>query len=148
MELAISLGTVRPLLQRHLLPLASEKNFQKTTTQVRYTSVFTTSINMSSFLPTNYDLRTALVFCYQLKKTAAESHRMLVEAYCEHALGKTQCFEWFKNSKVVILMWQTKIVENHRKTAFIGIRRVLSIINCWNQVKLSTRIATSSKWSI
>ena len=31
-----------------------------------------------------------------MKKTAAESHRMLVEAYDEHALGKSQCLEWFK----------------------------------------------------
>ena len=54
---------------------------------------------MSIFVPMNYDLRTALVFCYHLKKTAAESHRMLVEAYGEHALGKTQCFEWFKKFK-------------------------------------------------
>ena len=54
---------------------------------------------MSSFVPTIYDLRTALVFCYHLKKTAAESHRMLIEAYGEHALGKTQCFEWFKKFK-------------------------------------------------
>ena len=51
---------------------------------------------MSSFVLTNYDLRTELVFCYHIKKTAAESHRMLVEAYGEHALGKTQSFEWFK----------------------------------------------------
>ena len=48
---------------------------------------------MSNFMPGNYDLRTALIFCYHLKKTAAESHRMLVEAYGEHALGKSQCFE-------------------------------------------------------
>ena len=54
---------------------------------------------MSSFVPTNYDLRTALVFCYHLKKTAAESHRMLVEAYGDHALGKIKCFEWFKKFK-------------------------------------------------
>ena len=54
---------------------------------------------MSSFVPTNYDLRTALVFCYHLKKTAAESHRMLFEVYGKHALGKTQCFEWFKKFK-------------------------------------------------
>ena len=47
----------------------------------------------------NHDSRAALVFCYHLKKTAAESHRMLVEAYGEHALGKTQCFEWFKKFK-------------------------------------------------
>ena len=51
---------------------------------------------MSNFVPGNYDLRTALIFCYHLKKTAAESHRMLVEAYGEHALRKSQCFEWFK----------------------------------------------------
>ena len=30
---------------------------------------------------------------------SAESHRMLFEAYGEHALGKTQCFEWFKKFK-------------------------------------------------
>ena len=54
---------------------------------------------MSSFVPTKYDLQTALVFFYQLQNTAAESHRMVVEAYCEHALGKTQCFEWFKKFK-------------------------------------------------
>ena len=54
---------------------------------------------MSSIVSTNYDLRTALVFCYHLKKTAAESHRMLVEAYGEHVLVKRQCFEWFKKFK-------------------------------------------------
>ena len=54
---------------------------------------------MSSFVPTNYDLRTAVVFCYHSKKTAAESHRMLVEAYGEHALDKIQCFEWFEKFK-------------------------------------------------
>jgi len=54
---------------------------------------------MSNFVPGNYDLRTALIFCYHLKKTAAESHRMLVEAYGEHTLGKSQCFEWFKKFK-------------------------------------------------
>jgi len=50
-------------------------------------------------MPTNYDLRTALVFYYHLKKTAAESHRMLVEAYGQHALGKSQCYEWFNRFK-------------------------------------------------
>jgi len=54
---------------------------------------------MSNFVPGNYDLRTALIFCYHLKKIAAESHRMLVEAYSKHALGKSQCFEWFKKFK-------------------------------------------------
>lgn len=54
---------------------------------------------MSNFVPTNSDLRTSLLFCFKLKKTAAESHRMLVEAYGKHALAKSQCFEWFKKFK-------------------------------------------------
>ena len=53
---------------------------------------------MSNFVSGNYDLRTILIFCYYLKKTA-ESHRMLIEVYREHALGKSQCFEWFKKFK-------------------------------------------------
>lgn len=54
---------------------------------------------MSNLVPGNYDLRTALIFCYHLRKTATESHQMLVEGYGEHALGKSQCFEWFKKFK-------------------------------------------------
>jgi [histone H3]-lysine36 N-dimethyltransferase SETMAR len=54
---------------------------------------------MSNFVPQNSDVRSALVFCYHLKKTAAESHRMLVEAYGDHALSQTQCKEWFRKFK-------------------------------------------------
>ena len=100
---------------------------------------------MSSFVPTNYDLRTSLVFCYHLKKTAAESHRMLVEAYGEHALGKTQCFEWFKKFKSVNFYVRNEHRGKPRKISKTGIRRVLSIMSCSNLVKLSTRIANNSK---
>ena len=72
---------------------------------------------MSSFVPTNYDLRTALVFCYHLKKTAAESHQMLVEAYCEHALGKIQYFERFKKLKSGNFDVRNEDRENHRKSS-------------------------------
>ena len=97
MALAISLRTTRPHLQRHHLSLTADEDFQHTTTQVPYTGIFFSNLKHVEFC--DYDLRTVLVFCYHLKKTAAESHRMLVEAYGEHALGKTQCFEWFKKFK-------------------------------------------------
>ena len=45
-----------------------------------------------------WNLKTT-IFCYHLKKTAAESHRMLVEAHGEHTLGKSQWFGWFKKFK-------------------------------------------------
>ncbi|GFW64779.1 mariner Mos1 transposase [Trichonephila clavipes] len=51
---------------------------------------------MSKFMPSDHDLRTALIFCYHLKKNAAESHQMLVEAYGGNALSRAQCYRWFE----------------------------------------------------
>jgi [histone H3]-lysine36 N-dimethyltransferase SETMAR len=51
---------------------------------------------MSNFVLENHDLRISLRFCYFLKKNAAEAHRMLVEAYGDHALSERQCRNWFQ----------------------------------------------------
>ena len=39
--------------------------------------------NMSKAIPNKEHLRTALIFCFHLKKTAAESYRSLRAARCE-----------------------------------------------------------------
>lgn len=44
-------------------------------------------------------LREVLLSHFFANKTAAESHRLLVDLYGEHALAKTQCFEWFSRFK-------------------------------------------------
>ena len=41
-------------------------------------------------------MRKALLFCFNLKKSAAESQRMLVEAYGDNALSETTCRDWFR----------------------------------------------------
>jgi len=41
-------------------------------------------------------MREALLFCFNLKKSAAESYRMLVEAYGDNALSETTCRDWFR----------------------------------------------------
>ena len=41
-------------------------------------------------------MREALLFCFNLKKSVAESHRMLVEAYGDNALSETTCRDWFR----------------------------------------------------
>jgi len=41
---------------------------------------------MSSFLLKKKHMREALLFCFNLKKSVAESHRMLVKAYGDNAL--------------------------------------------------------------
>ncbi|GFX16515.1 mariner Mos1 transposase [Trichonephila clavipes] len=51
---------------------------------------------MSNFKPSDHDLRTVLIFCYHLKKNAAESYQMFVEAYGGNALICAQCYRWFE----------------------------------------------------
>jgi len=41
-------------------------------------------------------MREALLFCFNLKKSAAELHRTIVEAYDDNALSETTCRDWFR----------------------------------------------------
>jgi hypothetical protein len=43
--------------------------------------------------------RICIKFCFKLNKTAAETHRMLKEAFGEQALCQARTFEWFKHFK-------------------------------------------------
>lgn len=54
---------------------------------------------MSTFVPEKRHLREALLFCFNLRKTAADGHRMLCEAYGEHALSIKTCEYWFRRFK-------------------------------------------------
>lgn len=54
---------------------------------------------MENFVPTTEHLRHSLLLFFNLKKSAAEAHRLLVEAYGEHAPSNTTCKEWFQRFK-------------------------------------------------
>ena len=54
---------------------------------------------MSNFVPEKVFLRGVLLHYFNMKKTAAESHRILVEIYGEHALVKRTCQKWFARFK-------------------------------------------------
>lgn len=54
---------------------------------------------MSNFVPTKRHLREALLFCFHLKKSAAASHKLLVEAYGAHALSLSTCKFWIRRFK-------------------------------------------------
>ena len=51
---------------------------------------------MSSFEPNKRHLRELLIYFFNLKKSAAEAHRLLVEIYGEAALCERSCREWFQ----------------------------------------------------
>ena len=54
---------------------------------------------MSNFVPEKLFLRGVLLHYFNMKKTAAESHRILVEVYGEHALAERTCQKWFARFK-------------------------------------------------
>ena len=50
---------------------------------------------MLVFEPNSRHLREVLNFCFHLKKTTAEAHRIFLSTYGEAALNKKMCREWF-----------------------------------------------------
>ena len=54
---------------------------------------------MSNFLPEKVFLRGVLLHYFNIKKTAAESYRILVEVYGEHAVAERTCQKWFSRLK-------------------------------------------------
>ena len=54
---------------------------------------------MSNFAPDKVFLRGVLLHYFNMKKTAAESHRILVEVYGEHALAEQTCQKQFARFK-------------------------------------------------
>ena len=51
---------------------------------------------MSSFEPNKRHLRKLLIYFFNLKKFAAEAHRLLVETYGEDALSERNYRKWFQ----------------------------------------------------
>ena len=54
---------------------------------------------MSNFEPNKRHLREILIYFFNLKKSAAEAHRLLAETYGEAALSERTCREWFQKFK-------------------------------------------------
>ena len=54
---------------------------------------------MSNFVPEKVFLRGVLLHFFNMKKTAAGSHRILVEVYGEHPLAERTCQKWFAQFK-------------------------------------------------
>ncbi|GBP55469.1 Mariner Mos1 transposase [Eumeta japonica] len=55
---------------------------------------------MSKFEPNKRHLWELLIYFFRLKKSTAETHRLLVEAYNEAALSERTCREWFQKFKI------------------------------------------------
>ena len=54
---------------------------------------------MSAYEPNSRHLREVLIFCFNMKKSAAEAHLMLSKPYGEAAISERTCQEWFQRFK-------------------------------------------------
>lgn len=54
---------------------------------------------MSNYVPTKQHLREVLLFNFHLKKSAAESHRLLSETYGDYTPSVKTCESWFRRFK-------------------------------------------------
>ena len=54
---------------------------------------------MSNFVPEKVFLRGVLLHYFNMKKAAAESHRILVEVNGKYALAERTCQKWFARFK-------------------------------------------------
>ena len=51
---------------------------------------------MSVYEPNSRHLGEVLIFCFNMKKSAVEAHRMLSNTYGEAAISERTCREWFQ----------------------------------------------------
>ncbi|GFT60058.1 mariner Mos1 transposase [Trichonephila clavipes] len=54
---------------------------------------------MSAYEPNSRHLWEVLLFCFNMKKSAAEAHQMLSNTYGEAAISERTCREWFQRFK-------------------------------------------------
>ncbi|GFU40778.1 mariner Mos1 transposase [Trichonephila clavipes] len=54
---------------------------------------------MSAYEPNSRHLREVVIFCFNMKKSAVEAHRMLSNTYGEASISERKCREWFQRFK-------------------------------------------------
>ncbi|MBJ5459566.1 hypothetical protein JGG43_24415 [Salmonella enterica subsp. enterica serovar Typhimurium] len=97
---------------------------------------------MSNFVTTKEHFRKALLLRFHPKKSAAESHRFLVQAYGKHALSETTCREWFRHFKDNEFDVKDKELPGH---PWAGLQHILS---CCNPEKPSMLNGTDVNYSM
>ena len=85
-----------------------------------------------------------MLFCFNLKKSAAESHRMFVEAYGDNALSETTCRDWFRRFNDNNFDLSDKKPENRpRKVEDCQLQAFLDEDNTQSQKMLAEQLGVS-----
>ncbi|GFY36734.1 hypothetical protein TNCV_2566961 [Trichonephila clavipes] len=77
---------------------------------------------MSAYVPNSRHLRKVLIFCFNMKKSAAEAHRMLSNTYVKQpalqAMTKTRALSALINSERVLSTRVFKSGEGTSKSSY------------------------------
>lgn len=65
-----------------------------------FASFLYSGLKISDFVPKKGHLREVLIHYFLLKKSAAESYRILQGVYGEHCLSQNTCERWFNRFKI------------------------------------------------
>ncbi|GFX73963.1 mariner Mos1 transposase [Trichonephila clavipes] len=86
---------------------------------------------MSAYEPNSRHLREVLIFCFNMKKSAAEAHRMLSNTYSEAAITERTCREWFQRFKNGDFEVKTSMAVEERR---------FSKMQNWRHYLIKTRV--------
>jgi len=80
-------------VKRHIVRLDIRQHHNLEILAILYQHHIFYCTKMSSFEPNKRHLRELLIYFFKLKKSAAEAHRLFVEAYGDAAISERSCRE-------------------------------------------------------
>ncbi|GFV62775.1 mariner Mos1 transposase [Trichonephila clavipes] len=94
---------------------------------------------MSAYEPNSRYFREVFIFCFNMRKSAAEAHRMLSNTYGEAAISESEWFaeSGFNASRTVILTSKTSMVVEERR---------FSKMQNWRHYLIKTRVKRNKNW--
>ena len=101
---------------------------------------------MSVYEPNSRHLREVLIFCFNMKKSMAEAHRMLSNTYGEAAISERTCREWFQRFK----NGDFDVEDRHsggREKVFedAELEILLEQVSCQNEEKLARSLGVTQQ---
>ena len=101
---------------------------------------------MSVYESNSRHLREVLIFCFNMKKSAAEAHRMLSNTYGEAAISERTCREWFQRFKNSDFDIEDRLRDGREKVfEDVELEALLEQDSCQNQEKLARSLGVTQQ---
>ena len=103
---------------------------------------------MSVYEPNSRHLREILIFCFNIKKSAAEADRMLSNTYGETTISERTCREWFQRFKGDFDVEDRYSGGREKVFEDAELEALLDQDSCQNQKELARSLGVTSQQAI